>query len=142
MLQFMFDTACLSETYLDSSIASDDGNLEMLRYNLICTITKQYGLHQVIKEPPHLLDYSSTCIDLILTSQPNLITESDIHPTLCPNFQHQIVYAKFNLQNRFFPPYSRDFWPYKDADTELIKRAIEKLHSQVYSFHKNCGNSD
>ena len=29
------------------------------------TITKQYGLHQVIKKPEHVLDNSSICIDLI-----------------------------------------------------------------------------
>ena len=47
MLQFMFDTACLSETYLDSSIASDDGNLEMLRYNLIRSDYPSDGKHGV-----------------------------------------------------------------------------------------------
>ena len=29
------DIICLSETYLDSSIRSDDGNLELPRYNLV-----------------------------------------------------------------------------------------------------------
>ena len=32
---YKFDKVCISETYLDSSITSDDGNLEILRYNLI-----------------------------------------------------------------------------------------------------------
>ena len=33
--------------------------------------TFQFGLHQVIKEPTHILDTSSSCIDLTFPSQPN-----------------------------------------------------------------------
>ena len=32
---YKFDIICISEIHLDSSIASDDGNLEILGYNLI-----------------------------------------------------------------------------------------------------------
>ena len=64
--------------------------------NAVDTITKQYVLHQLIKEPTHILDNSSTCIDFIFTSQPNLIIESGVHPSLHPNCHHQIAYAKFN----------------------------------------------
>ena len=39
-------------------------------------ITSQFGLHQMTDEPTHTLESSSSCIDLIFTSQPNLITES------------------------------------------------------------------
>lgn len=42
----------------------------------IDNIVTQYGLHQVINEPTHILETSSSCIDLIFTSQPNLIAES------------------------------------------------------------------
>ena len=53
-------------------------------------ITKQYELHQVIREPTHILDNTSSCIDLIFTSQPNLITESGVHPSFQPNCHHQM----------------------------------------------------
>ena len=38
-------------------------------------ITSQFGLHQIINEPTHILENSSSCIDLIFTSQPNLSVE-------------------------------------------------------------------
>ena len=38
-------------------------------------LTCNHGLHQLINEPTHLLDSSSSCIDLIFTSQPNLVME-------------------------------------------------------------------
>ena len=48
-------------------------------------LTSQFGLHQVIKEPAHILDTFSSCIDLIFTSQPNLIIESGVHSSLHSN---------------------------------------------------------
>ena len=90
----------------------------------------------MIKEPIHILDSSSTCIDLIFTSQPNLIIESGVHPSLHPYWHHQIVYVKFNLLIHFPPPYSWEVWPYKDANTELIKRANEK-----FDWQRGCQKS-
>ena len=34
-------------------------------------ISSQFYLHQMINEPTHMLESTSSCIDLILTSQPN-----------------------------------------------------------------------
>ena len=59
----------------------------------------------MIKEPIHILDPSSICIDLIFTSHPNFIVESGVHPSLYPNCHDQIVYAKFNLETVYSPPY-------------------------------------
>ena len=61
-------------------------------------LTSQFVLHQVIKEPAHILDTSSSCINLIFTSQPNLITESGVHSSLHSNCHHQIIFAKFNFK--------------------------------------------
>ena len=42
-------------------------------------ISSQFGLHQMINEPTYILESSSSCIELIFTSQSNLITESGVH---------------------------------------------------------------
>ena len=34
---------------------------------LVENITSQFGLHQIINEPAHILENSSSCIDIILT---------------------------------------------------------------------------
>ena len=41
-------------------------------------ISSQCGLYQVINEPTHISENSSSCIDLIFTSQPNLINTSKL----------------------------------------------------------------
>ena len=45
----------------------------------IDTITSSYGLNQLIQEPTHILNLSSSCTELIFTSQPSLVMESGIH---------------------------------------------------------------
>ena len=42
-------------------------------------LTSTFGFHQIINEATHILNNSSSCIDLIFTSQPNLVTESGVH---------------------------------------------------------------
>ena len=88
-------------------------------------ISSQCGLYQVINEPTHILENSSSCIDLIFTSQPNLITESGVHISLHPNCHQQLIYAKLNLKVYYPPTYEREVWHYKEADTDLIRRSIE-----------------
>ena len=91
-------------------------------------ISSQCGLYQVINEPTHILENSSSCIDLIFTSQPNLITESGVHPSLHPNCHHQVIYTKFNLKVYYPPPHEREVWHYKEVDTDLIRRSTEKFN--------------
>ena len=84
-----------------------------------------HGLHQLINEPAHLLDSSSSCIDLIFTSQPNLVMESGVQPSLHPKCHHQLVLAKFNLSIYYPPPYERTVWYYNRGKADLIRRAID-----------------
>ena len=60
----------------------------------IDAITSQFGLKQLIQEPTHILTDSSSSIDLIFTSQPNLVMELGVHSSLHQNCHHQLIYAK------------------------------------------------
>ena len=101
-------------------------------------VTPQFGLHQVIKEPTNILhSSSSSCIDLIFASQPNLITESGVHPSLHPNCHHQLKYVKLNLQIYYLPQYHREVCHYNNANTELIRRAVDQFNWQKVFLKKN-----
>ena len=75
-----------SNNWCKSDITSLEGSK-------IDTIANSYGLNQLIQEPTHMLNSSSSCIDLIFTSQPNLVMESGIHSSSHSNCHHQIVFA-------------------------------------------------
>ena len=103
----------------------------------IVNLTSLLGLHQVIKEPTHILDTSFSRIDLIFTSQPNLIIEPRVHSSQHSNCRHQIVFAKFNLEFVYPPPYVHEVWHYKDTNTELIRRAINEFNWQRAFLNTN-----
>ena len=116
-----YNFICISETYLDSSVRTDDRDILINGYNLIPAdhpnnnkifkqgdiqtsegsridcLTTSYGFQQLISEPTHILKSSSSCIDLIFTNKPNLITDSGTHPSLHPNC-HNITFCKINLK--------------------------------------------
>ena len=54
------------------------------------------------------LNNTSLCIDLIFNSQPNLLIESGVRPSLHPSCHHQRISAKFNLDIVYPPPYERE----------------------------------
>ena len=52
-------------------------------------MTSHYGLTQIINEPTHILEDASSCIDLIFTSQSNMVLDYiHIHPSLHINSHH------------------------------------------------------
>ena len=70
---------------------------------------------------------SSTCIDLIVPSQPNLLVKSLVQPSLHPNCHHQIAFPKFNLMISCPPPYSKEVWHYREVNIDLIRKSISNF---------------
>ena len=113
--------------------------------------TTSYGLISIISDPTYILPNSSSCIDLIFTNQPNLVTESGVHPPLHPKCHHQIVFAKLNLKVECPPLYQRLIWDYKNADITSINRVIDifdygnsfegkNVHEKAHFFNKTIMN--
>ena len=107
--------------------ADGDTNAEGTALN---DLFSNLDLHQLIDEPTHFFnDHSNpSCIDLILTDQPNLVTESGVRPSLDPVVRHQMTYCKLNFKIPPPPKYDRKVWHFKKAQSELIKRAISEFH--------------
>ena len=86
-------------------------------------IASQFGLHQHMNEPTHLTRNTTSCMDMIFTSQPNLVMKSGLHFLEHENCHHQITYAKFNLKIYHPTPYERKIWHYQKAIIENISKA-------------------
>ena len=115
----------LIPSYLNSNITSFTVLTSFERSEL-GFLTSQFGFSQIIKEPTHILDNSRPCIDLIFTSQPNMViadsiftsqpnmvTASGVHTYLHSNCHHQIIYAKFDLTIIYPPPHERTGWHFR-----------------------------
>ena len=114
-LELNLETLCQNNPFLIVIVLIEDLNAKSKNWysrdktsheeNEIENVTAQFGLQQIIKEPTHISNTSSSCTDLIFMSQPNLITDSGVHSSLHPNCHHQIVFTKLNLHIAYPPPY-------------------------------------
>ena len=111
-------------------------------------ISSPHKLHQIINEPTHVLENSSSCIDLIFKSPTNLVVESGVRQANC---HHQIVYAKCNLKIHFFPHFEQKIWHYGKENTEIIRTEVHEfnwqrafsnlnINERVYFFNKTILN--
>ena len=67
---------------------------------------------------------SKSCIDLVLTDQPNLVINCEIIPSLHSNCHHHINHVILNIRSPPPPPFSGRIWRYDRAQDHHIKRAI------------------
>ena len=92
---------------------------------MLDAVSSSSGFSQLINEPTNLEpNKRATCIDLIFSSQPNLVSNSGVHPSLYRTCHHQIVFAKIDMKVYLPPPYDREVWSYDRAEEEFINRAI------------------
>ena len=89
------------------------------------SITPLYGMKQLVSEPTHMFQHSSSCIDHNFTNQSNIVMDLDVDSSLHSKCYHQITYSKRNLKIEYPSPYIRKTWNYNGAETDLINRAIE-----------------
>ena len=71
-----------------------------------CVVTPHYLYRDsliLINEPTYISENSSSCIDLIFTSQPNLVLFGNF---LHPNCHYQISFTKFSLMIFYPSPFS------------------------------------
>ncbi len=86
------------------------------------------NLTQIISEPTHFRENCApSCIDLIISDQPNLVLDSGVRPSLDPTCKHQIIFCKINLKIPLPPAYNRHFWQFYKANPSLIRRAISQF---------------
>ena len=103
--------------YPDGNTTPEGAELESLFTSL--------GLNQIIKEPTNFQPgCSPSCIDLIVTDQPNLMIDSGTRPSLDQNCHHQIIHGKINFKLPPAAPYERKYWYYQRADEDSIQRSM------------------
>ena len=85
-------------------------------------------LTQLICEPTHFREHCiPSCIDLIISDQPNLVLNSGVRPSLDPNCKHQITFCKINFKIPPPPAYDRKVWHFTKANSALITKAISQF---------------
>ena len=134
-LEYNLDSVMANNPYLTILLGDFNAKSSLWCNNDITTyegskidgVFSQFALHQITKEPTHIIGDSSSCIDLIFTTQPNLVMKSGVHCSLHANCHHHITFAKFNLKIHYPPPYEREVWHYQKANVDQIRQAISRF---------------
>ena len=96
--------------------------------DLLNDIITSENFVQLVNEPTHIMGSNLSCIDLVLTDQPNLINECSVLPSLHTRCHHQVNHVELNLSNPPPPSYSRRIWHYQRANEDMIKRSITSFN--------------
>ena len=144
-IELNLDSVMVNSSFLTVIIGEFNAKLSLWYNNDITTyegpkpdgVTSQFGLQKITKESPHLIGDSSSCIDLIFTTQPNLVVESGIHSSLHANCHHHITFTKLNLKIHYPSPYEREVWHYQKANVDQIRQAISEFPWDNYFANIN-----
>ena len=91
-------------------------------------LISQHSLTQIIHESTRLLEFSSFCIDLVFTSQDNLVTNSSVDSFLHLNCHYQILFSEYNLKICYPVPGKHAVWEYDKTNKDLIRKAINAFN--------------
>ena len=90
-------------------------------------------LSQLISEPTNFEPHKNpSCIDLIVTEQPNIILDSGTRVSLDSYCHHQIVHCKVNFRIPRPLPFDRKIWHFNRANSATIKRSMTSFPWRHY----------
>ena len=99
--------------------------IKIMRLEKLCgSYATTEGYSQLVNKPTDCANGSSSCIDLIFTSNTNLVTDNGVDPTLYKTCHHNLIFGKISSNIPLQPPFYRDIWDYKRANVEMIQKAI------------------
>ena len=90
-------------------------------------LTSLCGMKQLIAEPTHVLENSSSCIDLLFMNKPNLIKDSAVHPTPHSKCHRRVIYNKLHLQIEYPPPHICEIQDCGKAQFDLTNKVVKNF---------------
>ena len=96
-------------------------NKETFKSHVIHYIFTAAKYPQLIDQPTHIINNSSSCIDLIFASNPNVICNLCIKLSLLDKCHHNLIFGELNFMISLPPTYKRQVWDYKKAEMQQIQ---------------------
>ena len=85
-----------------------------------CWFISRY--HELIIKPTHMTRTNSSTVDLIFTSNPNLITKFCYEKCFyTDSYPHRTLFVKMNLKVPLPSPYTREVWDNNKADKKYLE---------------------
>ena len=87
-------------------------------------LTSACGYIQLFNKPTHVTKESSSYIDLIFATSPNLIRETGVELSISKKYHHSLICGIINFRVPLPPPYLKEVWDYKNANVTDIQSAV------------------
>ena len=117
----------INDTAIDDVIITGDFNDNQLDYSRtkISFLLTKFSLLQMIDEPTHFTEHSSSLIDLILTNNVNWLIYTGVGPALTDQIRyHCPVIGFINYPKTPTKPFKRKIWLYEHADYEKLRQNL------------------
>ena len=110
-------------------IITGDFNLDMMKQasrSKVENIAQRYGMTQMISDPTHFTEHSSSLIDIFLVSNPLLVTISGVgEPFLDQNMRyHCPIFCCFKFSKPRCSTFKRRIWKYDQGGFNLLRRNV------------------
>ena len=114
-------------------IVLGDFNFNMLNHqssSKISSLCQQLGLFQLIKEPTHFTENTSSLIDIMLVNNTNSLIQSGVSdPFLNQQVRyHCPIYGIFKYTKPKITSYKRIIWNYDKGDYDLLRHNASLIH--------------
>ena len=90
----------------------------------INSVTSACGYSQLINKTTYVSKESSSCIDLIFPTSPNLIRETGAELSIFEKCHHNLIYSITDFKVPLPPSYLREVWDYKNAKVNHMQSAV------------------
>ena len=132
LIEQTFDNLC--DSHITDLVILGDFNSDLLKpmhANRIKNLTNSYNLHQLIDEPTHYTENSSSLLDLAIVSKPENVVYSSVSPPFIPD----LIGYHCPIQK----PFKRHIWLYDKGDYNKYKRLLSE---NDWSFISAANNVD
>ena len=141
LIEQTFDNLCDSHTDL---VILGDFNSDLLKpmhANRIQNLTNSYNLHQLIDEPTHYTENSSSLLDLAIVSKPENVVYSGVSSPFIPDLirYHCPIIVTLKFRKPIQKPFKRHIWLYDKGDYNKYKRLLSE---NDWSFISAANNVD
>ena len=126
--------ALLSLVILMLNAQNGIGLTKKMQLEKLCRLIHNFRLQSVDWSTYSIVNGSSSCINLIFTSNTSLVTDFGVNPRLYKTCHHNLIFGKINFNIPLLPPFYRGIWDYKRAIVEIAQKAITNFNwKQAFS---------
>ena len=129
LIEQTFDNLC--DAHITDLVILGDFNSDLLKpmhANRIQNLTNSYNLHQLIDEPTHYTENSSSLLDLAIVSKPENVVYSGVSSPLIPDLirYHCPIIVTLKFRKPIQKPFKRHIWLYDKGDYNKYKRLLSE----------------